>query len=645
MKVSYNWLKEYLGEDTKSASEIADLLTFHAFEIDEVEELENGDAVIDVDVLPNRSSDCLCHRGIAREIATLTDKPLVNDPLAKTPELATTDQITVEIENRVACPRFTASLITGIEVKDSPEWLKTRLEALGQRSINNIVDATNYVMYAIGQPLHAYDADLFPQVDGRWQFAVRTATAGETVSLIAEGGKDEDRIVELKGAETLIIDVSSNTPIGLAGVKGGRYAGVHAGTTKIIVEAAHFDPTITRKTARGLGIVIDASKRFENEPARELPLYAQREVIDLITKIAGGECGGVIDEYLEKKENQAVEVRFAKANALLGLDLSGEEMVALTKRLGAAFTKTEKGFSAVGPFERTDLNIEEDYIEEIGRIHGLEHIAVVVPESVPVTELNARHYYGEKIRAALLALGFSEVITSSFQKKDQIQLQNALASDKSYLRSGLSKNLREVLQQNISHTDLLGMNDVRVFEVGTIFKKGEGEVVERVSLGLGVQGKAAGYTPKDDPQLAEALEAVNEVLGVEVEFVVDKGIAECDFSSVLEKLPAPTTYDPVEKTTDVQYQAFSVYPAMSRDIALWVSEGVSAAEVEQILNDNAGDLRVRTTLFDEFTKDGRTSYAYRLVFQSKEKTLTDEEVNKIMEEVNKAVAEKGWEVR
>ena len=169
MKVVHSWLKEYVGDALPSAKEVEDLLNFHAFEIEEVEVVE-GEDVIDVDVLPNRASDCLCHRGIARELATILGVELVKDPLVEEVTLPTTDSISVDIEDKEACPRFTASLIKGIEVKESPEWLQKRLKALGQRPINNIVDATNYVMYAMGQPLHAYDADLFPQVDGQWQF-------------------------------------------------------------------------------------------------------------------------------------------------------------------------------------------------------------------------------------------------------------------------------------------------------------------------------------------------------------------------------------------------------------------------------------------------------------------------------------------
>lgn len=643
MKVSYEWLQEYGGEALPAAARIEELLTFHSFEIDGVEEAQ-GDTVFDVKILPNRGSDCLSHRGIARELSSIIAAPLAYDPLATVPNLPATDDIAVTIENQNDCPRFTAALIEGVEVAESPAWLKKRLEAVGQRSINNIVDATNYVMLALGQPLHAYDADLFPQSEGKWQFLVRRATAGETIALLPEGGKTDDRIVELSGSELLIVDGSSGTPIGLAGVKGGRFAGVHAGTTRIIIEAAHFHPTLTRQTARRLGIVIDASKRFENEPSRELPLYAQQDVAKLITDIAGGALVGVYDTYLEAKRPPAVTVRAARANALLGLNVDKQLMIDIVQRLGATVTETDEGFIATGPFERTDLLLEEDYIEEIGRLHGLEHIQAVVPTAVPLAEYNARHYYSEQVREVLLQQGFSEIITSSFRKKDTIQLQNALASDKSCLRSTLVKNIDEALALNIPHVDLLGLRDVRVFEIGTVFAQKDGDVTEHVALALGVRTKVSGYTPKDDEKLRAAIAALELVLGA-ASFTVEKGIAECNFSDAIAALPVPTVYDPAPPPGATQYKPFSNYPSVTRDVALWVGDNTPAAEVELTLNTAAGPLRVRTTLFDEFQKDGRTSYAFRLVFQSNEKTLTDGEVNALVEQVHLAAAGRGWAVR
>ena len=645
MKIVHSWLKDYLGDALPTPEKVEELLTFHSFEVDGVEEVA-GETVIDIDVLPNRSSDCLCHRGVARELASLLGTSLVHDPLAQKSELTMTDKIAVDIQNTLACPRFTASLITGVTVGDSPEWLKNRLTALGVRSINNIVDVTNYVMYALGEPTHAYDADLFPQVNGKWNFVVRDARPGETVALLAEGGKTEDRIVELTGTELLIVDGASDTPIGLAGVKGGRYAGVHAGTKNIIIEAAHFDPTITRKTARRLGIVIDASKRFENEPSRELPPYAQAEITKLITDIAGGTFEGWVDEHKEKKANPEVIVPVMQVNALLGLVLSSMDIQNILVRIGATIvTATGDSFTVVGPFERTDLNIPEDFIEEIGRIHGLHNIVSIQPPPILLSEVNVRQYYTEALRLELLQVGFSEAITSSFANKDVIQLQNSLASDKSYLRSTLNKNLHKVLDANFTHTDLLGIPDVRVFEIGTVFDKTETSVSEHTSIALGVRTKGNGYNPKDDVILKTACETVEQVLNVKLEWLMEKGVAEANLTSVLTALPIAATYPVVEVKNKATYKAVSVYPAMSRDIALWVGEGELAYDVEAAIAHSAGDLLVRLSLFDTFTKDGRTSYAFRLVFQSFDRTLTDIEVTTHMDAVYSTIAAKNWEVR
>jgi phenylalanyl-tRNA synthetase beta chain len=645
MKIVHSWLKDYLGDALPSAENVAELLTFHSFEIDGVEEV-SGETVIEVDVLPNRSSDCLCHRGVARELASLLDVPLVHDPLTQAIDLPATDTITIDIKNPESCPRFSAALITGIEVTASPAWLQTRLQALGVRSINNIVDATNYVMYAIGEPTHAYDADLFTQTNGQWNFVIRDARAGERVSLLAEGGKTEDRVVELNGTELLIVDGATDTPIGLAGVKGGRFAGVHAGTKNIIIEAAHFNPVTTRKTARRLGIVIDASKRFENEPARELVPFAQVEVIRLIKEIAGGTLVGWVDSLHENKPNPEVFVPYAQVNALLGLGLTTSEMKNIVLRIGAAIvSETEVGFTTVGPFERTDLQIPEDFIEEIGRIHGLHKIVSIAPEKVTSTLVNAKQFYTEALRQELINNGFSEIITSSFADKAIIQLQNSLAADKSFVRSTLQSNLTKALDQNFAYTDLLGIQAVRVFEIGTVFDKTDTSVTEHTVIAIGVRIKGNGYSVKDDGLVKIACETVEQVLNTKLSWDVGNGVAETNLSTVLDSLAVPADYGEYISKDPATFSPVSVYPAMSRDIALWVQEGELVYDVEAAIAQAAGDLVVRLSLFDTFTKDGRTSYAFRLVFQSFDRTLTDAEVGTHMDTVYEVVKEKGWEVR
>lgn len=639
MKVIHSWLKEYVGEALPKAEKVEELFNFHAFEVEDVEKVGDED-VIDVDVLPNRSSDCMSHRGIARELATLLKTSLENDPLQKEIKLSAGSKITIKIEDENLCSRFTAAVITGVKVSESPVWLKTKLETLGQRSINNVVDATNYVMYAIGQPTHAFDLDKLGKDDeGRANITIRNGKEGESLVLLSgEEIESNEKIMHL-------VDGHKDVLLDLAGIKGGKAAELTKDTTNIVVTSGHFNYQSVRKTAQRLRVITDASQRFQNQPSPELAGFGLEQTVELILKLAGGECDGMVDEYPRSRETVSTTVTLARVNNLLGLDLSSDEVEDILERVSFKVEKIEGGFIATTPWERNDLVIEEDYIEEVGRIHGLSNIKSVVPESVSLVEVNARQYYSEKIRQALMAVGFSEVITSSFLNKAKIQLQNALASDKSCVRNTLVKNISAVLDANYAHTDLLGLPDVRVFEVGTVFDKTETGVAEHLALTIGTRTKGNGYSSKDDKVLQEGLAAVGEILGDKLNWQIDKGIAELNLSLAIESLKVPEKYEPLPAREDAMYKSIVPYPAIARDIALWVTGGDDAEAIAESLVAASGPLLVRHTLFDTFTKEKRTSYAFRLVFQSPEKTLTDMEANEIMEKVNKVALEKGWEVR
>jgi len=245
----------------------------------------------------------------------------------------------------------------------------------------------------------------------------------------------------------------------------------------------------------------------------------------------------------------------------------------------------------------------------------------------------------------LLALGFSEVITSSFRNQDEVQLMNALASDKSCLRSHLTPNISETLDKNASFTDLLGTPDTRVFEIGTVFYKSAGKVIEHVSLALGTRLKTSGYSGKEDKLVQAAQAALEAALGVQPEWKVEKGVAETSLTALLPLLPAPTQYESLVVGAEITYQPFSVYPSVSRDIAMWVEREVTTTEIAAALRAAAGPLLARLTHVDTFEKDGRTSLAFRLVFQSYEKTLDGSEVDGIMGVVSEAATKAGGEVR
>ncbi len=593
MKISRHWLNKFFARDLPSAEELADALTFHAFEI---EGIEND--VLDVKVTANRGHDCLSHRGIAKEISAILDIPLAHDPLADKPNLSpSTDTLSVSITTSL-CARYIAGHVKGVKVGPSPEWLRKNLEAIGQRSINNIVDATNFVMFNMGQPLHAFDAD---KLSDSSKIGVRTAHDGERMVGL------DDKEYTLGPSNLAIVD-GSDTVIGIAGVKGGKATGVDERTSDIIIESANFDGVSVRKTAAALKLRTDASARFEQVISPELAVYGARAAADLIVKIAGGEIVGFVDEYQKMRHAKEVSVSVAKINAVLGTVLSEKEVSDMFGRLGFSFTQNGDVFTVMPPFERLDLVIPEDLIEEVGRIVGYDKVpSVALPTFHRQPEVNPNFYAAELVREELMSQGFSEVFTSVFTDTGERVVANKVDGVRPYLRDNLTVGLSDALKKNIPNKDLLGLKEVKLFEIGTVWSSGK----EHLKVATVKEKKG---------NVGETSE--NVIVPVE--------------SEMHEDLPISDT---------ARYQPFSKYPFIVRDIAMWVPAGTSEEEVLEVIRAHAGDLLVHSELFDRFEKQGRISYAFRLVFQSFDRTLTDEDANSRMESVNAAVKEKGWEVR
>ncbi len=630
MKFSYNWLGSLLEKSLPPVAELGDLITFHSAEIEELITVE-GDTVLDVKVLPDKSAWLMSHRGMAKEIAVITKNTLNADPFLNQVQLSQDADITISL-NSDTCDFYSAALISGVKVGPSPDWLKERLVAIGQRSINNIVDATNYVMFELGQPLHAFDADKL----GGHHITVRDAKAGEKITTLT--GEE----YELTPNDALIVDGTNDTPVGIAGIKGGKVAAVDTSTTNIIIESAHFDRFAVRKTAKTLKLQTDASKRYENGISSAVAPIALTRVVALILEVAGGKTEAVTSAGDSSVERLPVTVRLSEINSLLGINLSMGDVEDILTRFAYTFTTAGESITVTPPFERDDLIISEDIVEEIGRMYGLGHIVSISPSVGAVVEINVRHYYSEKIREALMKLGFSEVYTSSFRNKDVVKLENALATDKGYLRSSLTANLREARTLNVPHRDLLGLRAVKIFEIGTVF----GTESEEFRVGLAVQAGTSYKAKVDDSLLEEALAALTVILGVAPTLISrEEGTVEFSLDELLAKLPAVTAYEPTLKLPKITYRPFSLYPAVSRDIAMWVPEAVTAESVEEILKANTGPLCVRLSHVDTFSKDGKKSLAFRLVFQSTEKTLTDEEVQGYMDTLYKTVENQGWEAR
>ncbi len=604
MKVSLKWLQTYIDAPLPDPEVVADAFTFHAFEIDE----RDGD-LLDVKVLPNRAADCLSHRGLAKELSAILDVPLAKDPLRTAmPAVAPADALMVEIEDPKKCLRYMGALVKGVKVGPSPLWLTEALEAVGQRSINNVVDATNYVMLDIGQPLHAFDAAPLVGKEGRYALGVRGARAGETITVLT----GEEYL--LPEGTLLITDAQRDAAIGIAGIKGGKSAEVTADTTDLIIESANFDGTSVRRGAQALKLFTEASVRFQNRPSPELAAYGMRDVLALITKIAGGEVVGVTDVYpAPAPVAMPVSVSLARMNGILGSGFSREEVESVFKRLALPYAVEDDVFSVTPPFERTDLTIPEDLAEEVGRIIGYDR--------VPTTELpapagapdQARYRGIERMKDQLVAEGFTEVSTQSFAQKGDVVLANPLDTHMPALRTGLEDTLKEALARAAHYAPLvLAPNQKpKLFEVGTVFPK-EGEHLEL--------------------RMTEKVEAWGDAAST------------VDNLSVAKLEDYGKEYRPVRYELGA-YKPFSVYPFIVRDIAFWAPVDVDDGPTMSIIEKNAGELLARLDQFDRFEKEGRVSLAFRLVFQSMERTLTDEEINGVMAGIVEALTKAGYEVR
>ncbi len=637
MKVLHSWLHDYLGDSLPSLEEIDRLFTFHAFEVEEVTKLDNGDAVIDVKVLPDRAADCLSHRGIAHELAAILQKPLRLDPLKRDvlawPSLGT---VTATITDPALCRRFTAVRMEGIRVSQSPAWLRDRLAALGQRSINNVVDITNYVMLATGQPLHAYDADRLSQSGTAYDFVVRFAKDGE--QLITLSGD------ECRCTETIPLIASANgQPLGIAGVKGGVTAEISDMTTHVVIEAANFSPTITRLAAQQLRLPTDAAKRFENNISPKLTYPAVAYAVELLTEHANGELVDHTDVYPQQEEPVVVSFSHSVIEKKLGISIPTETVQDLLRGLGVSVTVEDATYNAVSPWWRRDLVLPEDYVADIGRLYGYDAVPSVVVLRAPLSEYNQRQYYSEIIRSTLVAQGFSEVITSSFCAKSPLMLANALASDKGGMRTTLRDNMSDVLEKNIPHLDILRLSTLRVFEIGTVFAKGgEYGVLESTEVALGVRTKRQGFVSADTTLVQQMIDMLSSVLGSAISPTVHDGIVTFSLDDLLSRLPLKKEIFTAEKEQVTTFTPYSLYPPVSRDVAFWVPETNADPRVWQGLIEKSIEQHlVHVTLFDEFRKQDQVSLGYRIVFQAFDRTLTNDEVQKQLDGVYKKLVEAG----
>ncbi len=645
-----------LSDDLQPGTPLADVL---------------GDAVLDADVTPNRP-DCLSILGVAREAGAITGAP-VSEPDESYPEDGPpiAHKVTVEIEDPDLCPRYTAGLVEGVRVGPSPAWLQDALAKAGQRTINNIVDITNFVMLEYGQPMHAFDFDKV--ADGA--IIVRQARRGERLATL------DDETHDLRPPMLAIADPSG--PIALAGVVGGVDSSVTGATTSVLLESANFDPTNTHRTKRALGNGTEASYRFERGIRPDLAPRALRRATALILEVAGGNAAtGMIDVYPGRSEAPELRVTGARLRKVLGVDLPMGRVQGVLESLGFQVRDCDDGLAVTAPYWRSDIRIEDDVIEEVARIVGYDDIPTTAM-ATPIPHHSPKPFEAlrERVRDALAAAGMQEVLTYSLtdretldrvggldEVEDPLELANPMSRELQALRTSLRGNMLKTLRANRRMSRGEGL---RLFEIGRVFipreEARERDLPDERQMAVGAMsgprfpaswlaqqvdmdfydakgaleatladtGIEAAFEPGEDAVLHPGKTARLLVEGRQVGVVgevhpstlqgfdlEDETVAmfEIDLQALFEAASAgPAAYTPVSR-----------FPQAERDIALIVDDGASSASIQQIIDRHK--LVASSLPFDTYTgegvPDGKKSVAYRIVFQSEKSTLTSEAIDR-----------------
>ncbi len=645
-----------------------------------------GDVIFDLDITPNRP-DCLCVVGVAREIAALTGQNLSLPEISYQEAASPIDrQVSVEIAAPDLCPRYCASLITGIKVAESPGWLQQRLLACGMRPISNIVDITNYVMLEYGQPLHAFDYD---KIRGKG-IIVRRAAEGEAVVTLDEVERS------LSGDMLVIADMAGS--VAIAGVMGGANSEVTQKTTSILLEAANFNPASIHYTGRRLQLSSEACVRFERGIRPELTLPALKRATQLIAQLAGGEAAkGMVDVYPGERDQEPILLSTGKVKTVLGVEFSLDQIVGALTSLGFDCKKGDSASEVwvAAPYWRSDIHLAVDLVEEVARIIGYDKIpTTMLSQSLPRQNAEPILSLKQEAGRVLIGYGFQEVITYSLTSLEMLnkllpephplepmplRMANPMTAEREYLRPNLRANLLAAFAANRRHED----GGIRLFELGKVYLSRHNDLPDEPEVLCGILGGARfGKSWQGNDELLDFYDVkgmmeglLNQLnvgagfeegrdeslcLGKRMTIVVDGnklGVVGELHPKVLEafEISEPVYLSEINLTALLPYtighkmfQPIPRFPAIVRDMALIVDTGVTHQMVLDIITNFP--LVKQVTLFDVYAGDqvsrGKKSLAYRITFQSPAHTLTDEEVNEVQQRIlNKLSHELGATLR
>lgn len=632
------------------------------------EALGQNDVVFEIGITPNRP-DALSHQGVSRDLAAIFNRPMKVKNLASERIVKKIEDVAkIEIEDNVNCPRYSAIVVTDCKVGESPDWMKNRLRMAGMRSINNIVDITNYVMLETGQPLHAFDLDNLSKS-----------------SIIVKKAKDGTKFKTLDSVErtltgSMLMICDGEKEVAIAGIMGGENSEVSPTTTNILIESAYFDPGCVRRSARALGLSTEASYRFERGTDFEGTMYAALLAVDLMQKYAHGKIlSGELDIRAESLKKKEVTLRFNQIERILGYSVPQDKVVTILKNLQLGVKEvTNNTVTMTIPGFRPDIEREIDIVEEVARIHGYDNIPTVHRISSPLESAVDDLEMVNSMRRVLIGMGFNEIMNNSLQPAEitaftgvPVPVMNPLNAEMSVMRSSLIQGGLTTVKNNLN----AGEKDMRLFEYGDIFiKKGESinsfdDFEEVTVVTMLITGKATQKTWNEQERdydfydlkgyLKSLLESylVTANLGhvyktesdpvfeysIEVFSGEDKigviGKINDTFSSLFDieqaVYCAELFVNCIERKKDKlkKYNPLLKYPKIVRDFAFIFDSEVRFDEISDFIRKNSSPLLKKIALFDLYENEkaigtGKRSLAYTLEFYDLNRTLTEDEVEK-----------------
>ncbi|MGC8651281.1 MAG: phenylalanine--tRNA ligase subunit beta [Minisyncoccia bacterium] len=679
MKFSFEWLKE-LTKFEESPEKLAEFLTLYLAET--TVSYRGKRAILDVDLLPNRIADASGHLGLSREISALLGKQFVSpQPKLKENKQTTKSWIKVSIKSP-SCKRYVARTIWHVKVKPSPQWLKERLEDCGIRSINNIVDATNYVMLLTGQPLHVFDFQKMAfNKEGKKEIIVRQAKKGETITTL------ERRSYQLNENNLLIYD--QENPLALAGIKGGVVAEVDKNTRFVILESANFKGVNIHLTSQALGLRTDASWRFEHNLDPELTTYAIDLLAQIIQQVAGGDIlKGKVDEKNYSSSKTILPLSFKTCEKILGWPIKKQEIIKTLKLLGFQIQERKDYLLVNPPSFRNDILNIEDVVGEIARLQGFEKIPSLAPkELITLPTKNEFWEFKERIKDWLKDAHLEEVYNYSLiSQKDKdnlpldwqkqvIALANPLSDLFAYLRTTCLFNFLKNVNDNFRFVE-----EVRFFEIGKIYRLNK--IPEEETVFSGVLARKTKNLK--NPLFYEAKGIIEELftnLGIDPDdydvqpmektsyhLLLSQGMAFLHNKKLIGVLGMPPKsllkkYDlegeivfweikllPLMQLeeSEREFEPLPQYPAAIRDISLLINKDILIDKILKTIQENSSFLE-DVDLFDIYEGETLTpdkqSLSFHLIFRSPNKTLTTEEISQEMKKIYQALQKLGAQIR